>query len=120
MYMDKETGKQKLILAVIQGDDYMEIVDELNHKGFFATLLSSTGGFLKKRSVTLMIGVEEERLQDVLDIIRKCAGRRKEMTYTNLSISAGSPTPSIPVMPVQMHVGGAAVFIMDLNEIQKF
>lgn len=118
--MVKETGKQKLILAVIQGNDYMETVDELNNKGFFATLLSSTGGFLKKRSVTLMIGVEEERMQGVLDVIKKCAGKRQEMTYTNLSISAGSPTPPIPVMPVQMSVGGAAVFILDLDGIEKY
>ncbi len=118
--MAKEAGKQKLILAVIQGDDYMDTVDELNHNGFFATVLSSTGGFLKKRSVTVMIGVEAGRMQGALDIIKQCAGRRKEMTYTNLSISAGSPTPSIPVMPVQMHVGGAVVFIIDLEDIQKY
>lgn len=118
--MAKETEKQKLILAVIQGDDYMETVDELNHQGFFATLLSSTGGFLKKRSVTLMIGVEESRMQGALDIIKKCAGHRQEMTYTNLSMSTGGPHPSIPVMPVHMHVGGAVVFIADLNDIQKY
>ena len=56
--MDKETTKKKLILAVLQGDDYADTVDELNRGGFFATVLSSTGGFLKKKSMTLMIGVE--------------------------------------------------------------
>ena len=56
--MDKEKTKKKLVLAVIQGDDYADTVDDLNRNGFFATILSSTGGFLKKRSMTLMIGVE--------------------------------------------------------------
>lgn len=118
--MEKENSKKKLILAVIQGDDYADTVDELNRSGFFATLLSSTGGFLKKRSVTLMIGVEEARVQAVLDILKQCAGRRQQMTYSNMAMTAGGATPSIPMMPVQMSVGGVVVFILDLNEIQKY
>ena len=117
--MEKEKCKQKMLLAVVQGDDYPETVDDLNRNGFFATVLSSTGGFLKKRSVTLMIGVEEHRVSAALDV-RQCAGRRQQMTYSNLSISSGGPNPSIPMMPVQMNVGGVVVFIMDLDDIQKF
>ena len=118
--MEKETTKKKLILAVIQGDDYADTVDDLNRSGFFATVLSSTGGFLKKRSMTLMIGVESHQVQGVLDILKQCAGRRQQMTYSNLSMSAGGPNPSIPMMPVQMSVGGVVVFIMDLEDIQKY
>ncbi len=118
--MDKETNKKKLILAVIQGDDYADTVDELNRSGFFATVLSSTGGFLKKRSMTLMIGVEEQQVQAVLDILKQCAGRRQQMSYSDLSMSTGGPNPTIPVMPVQMSVGGVVVFVLDLNDIQKY
>ena len=118
--MDKETTKKKLILAVLQGDDYADTVDELNRGGFFATVLSSTGGFLKKKSMTLMIGVEEARLQGALDILKQCAGRRQQMTYSDLSMSAGGPNPAIAVMPVQMSVGGVVVFVADLDDIKKF
>ena len=118
--MGGETSKRKLILAVIQGDDYAETVDDLNRNGFFATLLSSTGGFLKKRSVTLMIGVEEHRVQAALDILKQCAGRRQQMSYSNMSMSAGGPTSSIPMVPVPITTGGVTVFMMDLNDIQKF
>lgn len=118
--MEKEKRRQKMLLAVIQGDDYPDTVDDLNRNGFFATVLSSTGGFLKKRNVTLMIGVEAHQVQAVLDILKQCAGRRQQMTYSNLSISAGSPNPSVPMMPVQINAGGVVVFVMDLDEIQKF
>ena len=65
--MENES-KNKLILAVLQGEDYDDTVYELNRNGFFATLLSSTGGFLKKRSVTLMIGVSADKADQVLAI----------------------------------------------------
>ena len=69
---EKKTGAMKMVLAVLQGDDYADTVDELNRDGFSATILSSTGGFLKKKSVTIMIGVEESRLQTVLAILKRC------------------------------------------------
>ena len=53
-----EKTNYKLILAVLQGDDYHEVVYQLNQNGYYATLLHSSGGFLKKRSMTIMIGVE--------------------------------------------------------------
>lgn len=118
--MEKEKYRQKMLLAVVQGDDYPDTVDELTRSGFFATVLSSTGGFLKKRSVTLMIGVEEHRVQAALDVLRHSAGRRQQMTYSNMSMSAAGPNPSMPIIPVQMSVGGAVVFIMDLDDIQKY
>lgn len=117
--MDKET-KKKLILAILQGDDYADTVDELNQNGFFATILSSTGGFLKKKSVTVMIGVEEEKVQQVLDILKQCAGHRQQMMYSDVSMSAGGHAPQIPLVPVPVNVGGVVVFILDLEDLQKF
>ena len=54
--------KNKLVLAVLQGSDSDNTIRNLNEHGFMVTVLSSTGGFLKKKSTTVMIGVEEEDL----------------------------------------------------------
>ena len=54
--------KSKLVLAVLQGSDSDNTIRNLNEQGFMVTVLSSTGGFLKKKSTTVMIGVEEDRL----------------------------------------------------------
>ena len=54
-----DTSKDnKLILAILQEEDYDQTVEMLNEKHFFVTKLSSSGGFLKKKNVTIMIGVE--------------------------------------------------------------
>ena len=118
--MEAANMHNKLILAVVQEDDYDATVSELNQNGFFVTMLSSTGGFLKKKSVTVMIGVEEEKMQRVLDILKQCAGRRQQMTYSDLSMSAGGPNPSIPMMPVHLSVGGVVAFILNLDDIQYY
>lgn len=70
----------KMILAILQGDDYHDAVHSLNEHGFYATVLNSSGGFLKKRSVTLMIGLESARLDEALAILKK-HGERTEMRY---------------------------------------
>ena len=118
--MENEKTKRKLIMAILQGDDYVDTIDELNQNGFFATILSSTGGFLKKKSVTVMIGVEEEKVQQVLDILKQCAGHRQQMTYSDVSMSTGGHAPQIPLVPVPVNVGGVVVFILNLDDLQKF
>lgn len=115
-----ETGANKLILAVLQGEDYDNTVRELNTAGFFVTLLSSTGGFLKKKSTTVMIGVEEVQLPQVLDILRRCAGKRVETVYQNVTLPHAGEMTAIPPIPVDRAMGGAAVFVLDLERIEKF
>ena len=61
----------KMILAILQGDDYPDIVRDLNEHGIYLTMLNSSGGFLRKRSVTVLIGVEESQLETVLSACRE-------------------------------------------------
>ena len=111
--------KNKLVLAVLQGSDYDNTVRSLNEQGFMVTLLSSTGGFLKRKSTTVMIGVEEDRLETVMEILQRCAGARKDKVYHSVSMPNGEMT-AIPPIPMEVTAGGAAVFILDLEEIRKF
>ena len=60
--MEKQINSEELIVAVLQGEDYSEAIEELNGKGFYVTILNSTGGFLRKKSVTVMIGVKSKDL----------------------------------------------------------
>ena len=62
----------KMIIAIIGSEDADDLVYELNQHSFFVTKLSTMGGFLKKKSTTLMLGVEDERVEDAISIIKKC------------------------------------------------
>ena len=60
---------EKMVLAVLSGSDSAEVVHALNDHGFYATMLASTGGFLQKKSVTLMIGLPAARLDEALALL---------------------------------------------------
>ena len=59
--MDTNTHS-KLIMAVVQEDDYDATVSQLNKNGFFVTMLSSTGGFWKKKKAG------ESRSENVISV----------------------------------------------------
>ena len=61
----------KIILAVIRDSDEAQVVDQLIARGNRVTRMSSTGGFLRRGNVTLMIGVEDDQLQPVIDLVKE-------------------------------------------------
>ncbi|AEE90226.1 conserved hypothetical protein [Tepidanaerobacter acetatoxydans Re1] len=105
----------KLVMAVVQDNDAGRLIEKLSQKKFGLTKLASTGGFLKSGNTTLMIGVEEERLEELLAIIEKmCKPRKKIVT----PLPAGPADAYVPY-PVEVLVGGATVFILDVERFVK-
>jgi uncharacterized protein YaaQ len=61
----------KLILVVVRDTDDAAVIGSLVGKGYRVTRMASTGGFLRKGNVTLMIGVDEEQIEEVVALIRQ-------------------------------------------------
>ena len=61
----------KLIIAVVQDEFSTKVVKALMENKYRATKLSSTGGFLKSGNTTLLIGVKDDEVDKVIDIIEK-------------------------------------------------
>jgi len=64
----------KLILAVIRDVDSEPVIRTLIKTGYRVTRLASTGGFLRRGNITMMIGVDEGEEQKVIDLMRKAVG----------------------------------------------
>jgi uncharacterized protein YaaQ len=97
----------KLILAIVNNEDTARAVDALMKAGFFATRLSTTGGFLMMGNTTLLIGTDEARVQMALGILRQhCTAR----TQPGSTVMRSDPVT----------VGGATVFVLDVDHMEKF
>ena len=69
----------KLVLAIISHDDANTVTQSLTKAGFSSTKLATTGGFLMAGNVTILVGVDEEKVQTVIDIIREHSHSRRQM-----------------------------------------
>lgn len=108
----------KLVIAVVQDKDSSRLSNALVKEGFRATKLASTGGFLKAGNTTFIIGLEDERVAEVLQVIRNNCKTREQLV-TPVSPMGGSSDSYIP-FPVEVQVGGAAVFVMPVERFEHY
>ena len=106
----------KMILGILNTDDAPVVIQHLNKSGYFVTRLTTSGGFLRAGNATIFVGVEDEKVQSVIDIIRQYSRSRKQLMPTTSEAGIGF----FPTMPVEVQVGGATIFVMDVNHFEKF
>lgn len=108
----------KLILAVLQDKDSNRLADALSGKEYKTTKLSTTGGFLKEGNTTLMIGCNDDSVDEALDIIRDNCSQREQMVAP-ISPMGGNADSYIP-KPINVEVGGATVFVLPVDSFFQF
>lgn len=106
----------KLIIAIVNTDDSLTVQEALTEEGYFATKLSTTGGFLKKGNTTFLIGTDENLVDRALEIIKANAQKRIEKEPTVPTSEMGEFFT--PIM-MDVLVGGATVFVLDVEQFFK-
>ena len=107
----------KLIVAIVQDEDATRLIGNLMSDGFRVTKLATTGGFLRSGNTTLLVGVEDDKLQNAMDIIEKVCKSRKQIASTPSPIS-GTTGMYMP-FPVEVTVGGATIFVLNVEQFTK-
>jgi len=105
----------KMVLAIVNHDDAHAVVSALTQGGFQVTKLSTTGGLLRVGNDTLLIGVDDEKLDAVLDLIKQNSKSRRQVIPTTSEFGMGFYS----AMPVEVMVGGANVFVMSVDRFEK-
>ena len=100
----------KLVYAIVRKDNEDEVMNELTVHRFSVTKLATTGGFLRKGNSTLMIGVEDDKVKQVIDIIKHECGERQKITV-NMPYVSGPAMVNYSTMPMTVEVGGATIFL---------
>ena len=105
----------KMIMAVVSGDDSNAVSAALTKARFSVTKLATTGGFLMSGNTTFLIGVDDDRVSEVIDIIAKHSKKRKQMVPSAGMMDVGMYS----AFPVEVTVGGAIVFVMNVERFEK-
>ncbi|MBQ5677233.1 MAG: cyclic-di-AMP receptor [Clostridia bacterium] len=106
----------KLVVAIINNDDANAVMSNLTKNGYQATKLSTSGGFLRAGNITLLIGVEKNKVDEVINLIGECSSQRKKITPVNNTYIGDSMLSS---MPIEVTVGGATIFVLDVEQFYK-
>jgi len=104
-----------LMAAVIQEADMESALASLSKLGFSVARLSSTGGFLSRKNVTLLIGIQTGREEAAVKALQNSCKQRVEFVSSPLQ---GSAIPTPP--PTQITVGGATVFMFEVESYEEF
>ena len=107
----------KLITAIVNKEDSKNVCNELIKAKFYVTRLATTGGFLRAGNTTLLVGVEDDRFQEAMDLIEKVCKSRKQIAPSPASM-VGMPGSYTPY-PIEVVVGGATIFVLTVDQFVK-
>lgn len=110
----------KLIYAIIHDEDANKTIKKLNDRKYSVTKLMSSGGFLKSGNTTLMIGTDDDKVEEVMDILKKECAKRTEVEIAMPYMPGGGvPMMNYSYVPIKAEVGGATVFVVDVADFRK-
>ena len=107
----------KLLIAIVNNDDSAIVSSSLTREGFTVTKLSTTGGFLMVGNTTFLIGAEDETVAKAKEIIKEKSRRRTTVTPTTSGFGTGLREDDFES---EVPVGGAIVFTLDVENVDKF
>lgn len=107
----------KLVIAIVQDEDVDALTEALISAGHRFTKVSTTGSFLRTGNSSLLIGVADEQVDNVLAILKRTCRRRTQIAVPY------SPAlePGLLYMPenFEVEVGGAVVFVANVSRFER-
>lgn len=105
------------MLAVVQEKDGGRLMEALTGAHFQATILASTGGFLREGNSTILIGVDDAQVDKVMAIVQKICHRREQLLSPMPPVV--EPVDSYVTYPVKVEVGGAIIFVLGVDRMER-
>ena len=109
----------KLIIAIVNNDDSAVVASALTKEKFSVTKLATQGGFLMTGNTTFLIGAEDGDVDAVKQIINEYSCTRQHKAHTLGSYGVGLRNGDLPEDAI-VTVGGATVFVLDMESIDKY
>ena len=105
----------KLVLAIVSKDDSSMVSSALTQEGFPVTKLATYGRFPDGRQYDVYLRRGGRPGRSVIDIIRKQSSRRTQIVPSASTMDGGMYTS----VPIEVTVGGATIFVLDVDRFEK-
>ena len=105
----------KLVMAIVHSDDASGLSEALTKRSYRATRINTAGGFLKESNATILLGIEDSQVEEVLGVIKNNCQTRTQ--YINPLPPVMEPGEFYMPYPVEVQIGGATVFVI---EVERF
>ena len=107
----------KLVVAIVHNEDAGALVDALLEGEYRATRMQSSGGFLKQSNATVVVGADDDKVEDVMDIVRANCTSRTQVVNPMPPIM--EPGEFFMPYPLEVEVGGATVFVVPVERFER-
>jgi uncharacterized protein YaaQ len=108
----------KLIISIVNKEDSDTLLKALTEAGHKATVIATTGGFLREGNATVFVGVEDDKVEKVLELVKENCHQRTR--YLSPIVPVTEPSEFYIPQPVELEVGGATVFVLDVERHERF
>ncbi len=105
----------KMIMAIVQADDVVAITDALVTAGYRVTRIATTGGWLRRENTTLLLGVDDKQVNHALRVLQQTG--RHRTAYVSMP---GEMPRSQEGELLEVEVGGATVFVLDVERCEHY
>lgn len=115
-----DTGETKgeinrLLIAVVQGQDADIAMQAFHDEGLRVTRLPSVGAFLGRKNATLMIGIEADEEESTVKVLNQTCRQRMAFIVVPME-NAPLPMPA----PTPITIGGANIFSLEVDHYEEF
>ncbi|MCS7060264.1 MAG: cyclic-di-AMP receptor [Anaerolineae bacterium] len=111
----------KLILAIVHADDATGVIQALTEAGLRVTRIATEGGWLRQKSATLLLGLQDAQVPRALTLLKRATQRRKVPVAVPVHLSAPlGQTVISSGQEADIEVGGATVFVLNVERLEQY
>jgi uncharacterized protein YaaQ len=106
----------KLIVATLQDQDRDSVIEAATKQGFRVTRIGSTGGFLAQGNTTLLMGVDDHKVDAAVSVFKNNSQRRRRF----IPMATGAAPDGVALYNyIEVEVGGATIFILNVEHFEQ-
>ena len=109
------TALDRLVVLTVSGAQFDILVKHLAKEKFAFTVINTTGGIIEEAEVCLLIGFHSERLQVLVEIVRKDCHSHRQFVSSQGIMQGEMANPPM----VEVKLGGAQFFMMNVERYEQ-